>query len=244
MQVLSLRWYAKYGHFLRAEANVSALSYPIPPRTAVLGLLGAILGLEKDHLPKVLGNTLVAIGGALPLRFWHKIKLRKKPPSPTPLNWSVKKGRKGSSSEEAVKLTLQEWLWKPNFLVHIAMPDNPQLFSELCDRVANRRWHFSPCMGLSELLADVELIAHAEAKRMSPGKITISSIFPQSAGRVLKANEKLGIHLLRMPHSVNSERVFYHQGYYLEHQGRALTVETDQAWALMLQKEVMSVVFF
>ena len=50
MEVVTFVWQAKYGHFLRAESNVNALTYPVPPRTAVLGLLGAILGLEKDAL--------------------------------------------------------------------------------------------------------------------------------------------------------------------------------------------------
>ena len=149
MQVLSLRWYAKYGHFLRAEANVNALSYPLPPRTAILGILGAILGLAKDTLPEVLGNTKVAIGGKLPQRFWHRIKLRTNMPAPLPL--TIKKSQKGTSkgSKEDVKLTLQEWLWQPDFLVHIAMPDNPKVFTELCARIEQRRWHFSPSMGLS-----------------------------------------------------------------------------------------------
>ena len=238
MQVLSFRWYAKYGHFLRAEANVNALSYPLPPRTAILGLLGAILGLKKDSLPKILANTLVAVGGALPQRFWHRIKLRSNLPAALPL--TVKKGQKGSlGSEEAVKLILQEWLWKPDFQVHIAMPDNPSVFSELCERVIKQRWHFSPCMGLSELLADVELIGIYEAKRLDAGRLTISSSLPQSAGKVLNIGENLGIHLLRMPHSVNAERVFTHKAYYLEHQGRAFTVETGQAWEL----ESINVVF-
>jgi CRISPR-associated protein Cas5h len=242
MQVLSLRWYAKYGHFLRAEANVNALSYPVPPRTAVLGMLAALLGLDKDTLPSVLGKTQVASSGTLPLRFWHKVNLKKN--SPVPLDWTVKNGQKGHcGKDEEIKQISQEWLWKPDFLIHIAMPDNPSLFSELSDRVAHRRWHFSPCMGLSELLADVEFIGNSDAKLLAAGKVKIASIFPQSAGRVLNVGESLGIHLLRMPYSVNSERLFSHQNYYLEHQGRSFTVETDKAWELTEMKPAISVVF-
>lgn len=238
MQVLSFRWYAKYGHFLRAEANVNALSYPLPPRTAILGLLGAILGLEKDSLPVVLGKTLVAVGGELPQRFWHRIKLRKTLPAALPL--VVKRSQKSrSGSDEAVKLILQEWLWMPEFYVHVAMPDNPSVFSELCDRVAMRRWYFGPCMGLSELFADVELIGVCEAKRLGAGRVRISSIFPQSAGRVLNVGENLGIHLLRMPYGVSADRVFVHKAYFLEHRGSAFLVDTDQAWEL----ESVNVVF-
>jgi CRISPR-associated protein Cas5h len=240
MQVLSIRWYAKYGHFLRAEANANALSYPVPPRTAVLGMIAALLGLEKDTLPEKLDKTLVAIGGTLPQRFWHRIKLRKNLPAALP--FTVKKGQKGSSgTDESPKLVLQEWLWQPDYQVHIAMPDNPSVFSELSDRIAKKRWHFSPYMGLSELLADVEFISISEATRKPAGKVKISSIFPQTAGRILNSGEK--IHLLRMPHRVNSERIFSHQGYYLEHRGHTLTVETDQAWEIVDIKPAIMVVF-
>ena len=241
MQVLSLRWSAKYGHFLRAEANINALSYPIPPRTAILGLLAAILGFEKDTLSTHLANTQIAIGGAIPQRFWHRIKLRKDPPATLPM--TIKKGQKGSRAKEKAALILQEWLWQPNFLVHIAMPENQACFTELCERVTEKRWHFSPCMGLSELGADVEWIGCAKAKAIHPGPITISSIFPQTAGCVRNVGEPLGIHLLRMPHSVTADRIFSHKSYYLEHQGRDLTVETDQAWVLEHNETKYQVVF-
>ena len=248
MPVLSFRWFAKYGHFLRAEANVSALSYPIPPRTAVLGLLGAILGLEKDQLPEILGNAQVAIGGTLPSRFWHRIKLRKDPPTALPR--IIKKGQKGNKgSDEQATLVLQEWLWQPSFLIHVAMPDNQAVFTELYERIAQRRWYFSPCMGLSELLAEVELIGIAAAKPVPAGKVKITSIFPQSAGRVLNSETKLGIHLLRMPREVSPDRVFSHQNYYIEHQGQAFIVETEQAWSLdeiiktKMKHEVGNIVF-
>src|SRR5437016_3628639 len=36
-------------HFRRQYAITTALSYPIPPRTALCGLVGAILGLPKNE---------------------------------------------------------------------------------------------------------------------------------------------------------------------------------------------------
>jgi len=94
MDTLSFRWSAKYGHFLRAEANVNALSYPTPPRTAVLGMLAAILGLEKDALVTELTGIRVAVSGPVPARFWHRVKLRKDPP--TALPWEVKRNQRGT----------------------------------------------------------------------------------------------------------------------------------------------------
>lgn len=49
MRVVRFRYYGKFGHFLKAEANVDGLTYPVPTPTVLLGLAGAVLGLGKDE---------------------------------------------------------------------------------------------------------------------------------------------------------------------------------------------------
>ena len=49
MELINFRLSGRFAHFLRAEASASALSYPVPPRTVILGILGAVLGLSKDN---------------------------------------------------------------------------------------------------------------------------------------------------------------------------------------------------
>ena len=74
----------RFGHFLRAEASVSALSYPVPPRTALLGMIGAVLGLEKDTPQVELKDALIAVSGPVPATHWHRVKFRKDPPAALP----------------------------------------------------------------------------------------------------------------------------------------------------------------
>ena len=229
MDILSFRWRAKYGHFLRAEANVNALTYPVPPRTAVLGLLAAILGLEKDRLALDLRDALIAVAGAAPRRHWHRIKLRKDPPAALPLR--VTKNQKGTDAPEKAALILQEWLLNPDFLIHVALPERPQCFAELANRVRERRWHFTPCMGLSELLANVEFAACQQGHKLERGLVEIQGICLASQAH-LRTGEGIGVHMLRMPHSVSENRVFTHAAYYLEHRGRPFPVETDAAWRI------------
>lgn len=229
MDVLSFRWSAKYGHFLRAEANVNALSYPAPPRTAVLGMLAAILGLEKDALATELAEIRVAVGGTVLSRFWHRVKLRKDPP--TPLSWEVKRNQRGAENPAPEKATLlnQEWLLKPDFRVQIAWPEQPTRFAELVERIRERRWHFSPCMGLSELLCDVEFVAYETAHPLPMGCHVVQGLCPADRVRLI-AQEGLGVHLLRLPQSVSADRVFRHVPYYMEHRGQPFSIETDAAW--------------
>jgi len=232
VDVLSFRWRAKYGHFLRAEAISNALTYPVPPRTAVLGLLGAVVGLPKDALASELASVLVSVAGPVPVRFWHRVKLRKDPPAALPRELRLpSRSAKTKTKTAAEKATLlrQEWLLGPDFVVRVAMPEDPGRFAELAARVEARRWHFTPCMGLSEMLADVEPLGVASARPLPPGRVRVEGCCLAS-GLTLRAEPELGVQLLRLPRRVSADRIFVHDSYYLEHRGRSFTVETDAAW--------------
>jgi CRISPR-associated protein Cas5h len=232
MQVVTFTWKAKFGHFLRAEASASALSYPVPPRTTVLGLLGAILGLAKDEPQQVLQSALIAISGKPPQRFWHKGKLRKDPPNPLP--WIIKKKQRGSENPRPEKATLilQEWLWKPQFQISLAFQQENPLFQKIVQRLQQKQWHFCPSMGLSEMIADLEYHGLSEGTLLPYGEYEIEGFCPQKNNISLRSKAGLGVHLLRMPYSVDSERVFQHQGIYIERQGNPLLVTTDCAWQI------------
>jgi CRISPR-associated protein Cas5h len=227
MDTLSFRWRGRFGHFLRAEANRNALTYPVPPRTAVLGLLAALLGLEKDALAKELADAQVAIAGPVPARFWHRVKLRKDPPAALP--YRINKGQKGTATDEKATLINQEWLLAPDFLITCALPEQPERFAELCGRVREQRWYFSPCLGLSELLADVEFVGMELATLLPEGDYRIDSLAPAEQVRLLPG-DGIGVQLLRMPYSVAADRVFTHRSLYLEHRGRSFPVRTAAAW--------------
>lgn len=229
MDTLSIRWSAKYGHFLRAEANVNALSYPMPPRTAILGMLAAILGLEKDQLSVELADVRVAVSGKVPTRFWHRVKLRKDPPAALP--WEIKRTQRGAESPAPEKAMLlnQEWLLNPDFMVHVAWPEQPARFDELVARIHDRRWHFTPCMGLSELLCDIAYVDVQTATPLPFGRHLVQGVCPADQVRLLTA-ERLGVHMLRLPYSVSVDRVFRHVPYCLEHRGEQFPVETPSAW--------------
>ena len=237
MEVVTFVWQAKYGHFLRAESNVNALTYPVPPRTAVLGLLGAILGLEKDALALELAHAQITVCGVPAERFWHRVKLRKDPPTPIP--WQITKGQKGSNAPEKAALIRQEWLWKPKFRIHAALPEQDKCFSELLGRLRLRRWHFTPCMGLSEMFADVLFESCHTAKMLPPGRYSVSGICPEDITSLCAA-PGISVHMLRMPHSVSCDRMFEHRSYYMERQGKPILVETQNAWKIGEEVVILS----
>ena len=48
MEILAFNIRGKFAHFRKFYSNSSALSYFIPPRTTIIGLIAGMLGLERD----------------------------------------------------------------------------------------------------------------------------------------------------------------------------------------------------
>jgi CRISPR-associated protein Cas5h len=229
MNVVCFEYRAKYGHFLRAEANANGVTYPVPPRTALLGLIAAVLGLPKDSLARELAEAKVAVGGGVPIKFWHKTNIRKDPPALLPSQ--VKKTDKGSSKEQRNFRFPQEWLWRPCYRVWAALPGSHH--ADFAGRIRDRRWHFTPCMGMSEMLADLEVVFVGDAEPLGLGSHLIASAVDRDSGRIDTAGAAAGgltLQSLRMPFAVTDDRVFSHRSYWLEHQGRPFPFETARAW--------------
>lgn len=231
MELICFQLSGRFAHFLWAEASKNALSYPIPPRTVILGILGAILGLPKDNPQIALKPTNIAISGKIPKTHWHRIKLRKDPPSLLPhIIKKTQKADKNTAPEKAT-LILQEWLFNPNYIVWVSIPE--PYHSELKNRLTARQWHFIPSLGLSEMLANVEYIGQNQCIPLPEGTHNVHSVFQQEAG-VLDTNQifekELAIHSLQMPRSVTPERIFSHSTYFIERDARAIPVKTSQAY--------------
>jgi CRISPR-associated protein Cas5h len=197
----------------------------------ILGILGAILGIPKDEPQLILEPARIAISGKLPKTHWHRVKLRKDPPAPLPR--VIKKTDKPDrdTKPEKATLILQEWLFEPVYTVWVSIPK--QYHSSLEFRLRERRWHFTPYLGLSEMMADIEYLGSEEAFPLPKGTYDVISVFSQDLGEmdIKQAFEReLAIHRLRMPQSVTPDRVFHHINYLAEREARAIPVITDQAF--------------
>ncbi len=62
MKVIAFDIGGKMAHFRKYYANNTALSYTIPPRTTLMGLLGAMLGRERDSYYQDLASDRLRIG--------------------------------------------------------------------------------------------------------------------------------------------------------------------------------------
>ena len=230
MKLISFQISGRYGHFLRAEGGASALTYPVPPRTVILGIIGAVLGLKKDHSQILLEPAHIALSGKLPQMHWHKAKLRKDPPEA--LSRTIKRTQKAEKATKPEKATLigQEWLFNPCYKVWISIPE--PYFTDLEGRLIEKRWHFQPSLGLSEMMAELNYLETGGVVPLASGTHHVNSVFPHENGtldidRIFE--DELVIHSLQMPRTVTFDRIFSHANYFMERDARPVPVKTNNA---------------
>jgi CRISPR-associated protein Cas5h len=233
LSAVRFRWRARFGFFLRAEAPVVGLGYPVPPRTAVLGLLANVLGLAKDELARELALAHVALLGPCPRTHWHACNLRKiKAMRFLPASFSRENPVELPLTHEDNTQSRQEWLCDPAFEVIASLPE--PWHGDLAARVREGRSHFTPCMGLSEMIASVEYLSDETLTPLPEAMHRVSSVVRVGEGDRIAVDavlrEQLRVLSLSLPREVTEDRRFTHANYFVARDGGAIPVVTPAAW--------------
>lgn len=232
MRVVAFDIWGDYAHFRRFFTTVSPLTFSFPPPTAVRGLVGAILGFGKNEYIQQTMDLYIGVRVLTPIkRVWLGLNLVFTKGvngsfEPT-LLWARKHG--GQPPRTQVK---GEYLRNPRFRVYISGP--AMILTQLEDRLKEHMTHFSPSLGLSELLADFEYVGTYEATPLLPGIYPMTSVFPVDIAESFP-NLMPNIHLVkeRAPIYLDVDRTpLLFQDVLVELQGKPVQVKVRNAHGL------------
>lgn len=145
-----------YGHFRKNYTTSSPLTHEIPPRTALTGLLGAIMGCPRQGEGNYHSEFAPARAkiGVSPRRVLTKQRINK--------NLLKVKGKTANLvqlNEPPSEITRSqvpfEMLRRPSYRLYIWHEDEERML-EIERQLENHRSVYTPSLGLSELLADFE----------------------------------------------------------------------------------------
>jgi CRISPR-associated protein Cas5h len=215
-------------HFRRQYAITTALTYPAPPRTALCGLVGALLGLRKNDGLAQLGDDDAVFGFQMlePLRTGH-ISINLVNTKRGLLGW-----RKDENPHSAMRY---EVIREPRYRVLFSHADlGPQLYQTLLAGEA----YYVPCLGLAWMLASVE----GEPRRLLAKESTSDAVidyFSPVRTDAIKAelewsNDRRYVYQrVRMPAVMQPDRqVTRYQEYVIETTGRPIRARLDSYWQL------------
>jgi CRISPR-associated protein Cas5h len=130
-------------HFRRQYAITTALTYAIPPRTALCGLVGAVLGLPKNDSLEHFSDDDAVFGIQIvnPVRTGRvSINLVDTKDNPT---FRLKAVNPRTTMRYEV-------IREPRFRVLFS---HPRLASELCEALTREESLYTPCLGLAWMIA-------------------------------------------------------------------------------------------
>ena len=139
---------AEYAHYRRPYTITTALTFPIPPRTALCGLIGAIVGLPKDDgLAELLDHkALIAVQLLTPVRFGH-----------ISLNLVDTKDNRTfrPKAENPHTIMRYEVIREPRYRIFFA---HDALSVHVHELLTQGRTTFTPCCGLAWMIATFESV--------------------------------------------------------------------------------------
>lgn len=216
--IVAFRYYGKYGHFRKPYSNVSSFSYPFPPRTAIAGLLGAILGVKKERVSETFAEGRLKVGVAIDKEITtithvtnfrqdssgqvnYSIKLPKK-------DWALKPLKRIPDSNKATQIPM-ELLRNPSYILYVSLVDSSD---ELISRIRTERYVYTPCLGLSEFLARLEYVSEGMAKPLKPEEREVSTVICKEDCSLLidrlEPKEGHNIQELKVPYFGTPDRTF------------------------------------
>lgn len=144
MKVLVFDVFGKYALFRRSYTTTSSTSYCFPPRTAICGLLGAILGIENEvtnsskHL-RAFDNANIAVRSLKPIK---------------KINLGINYVDTRSGHDQRTQI-LVELIKEPAYRIYISEFEK---FDELKYHIENKISVFTPYLGQAQFIADFSYI--------------------------------------------------------------------------------------
>ena len=165
---------SEYGHFRKYNTTTSPLTYSIPTRTAIAGVLGAILGMEREIRDGVYPE------GVIPVQEFFS---KQNSDIAVQIINPVKKENVGinlintGSRESFYNLTKAgrtqiefELLKDLKYRIFVSLIENSDVFHDLVERIKIKNHHFSPYLGLAQFTASIDFVEKTQGVLLENSK--------------------------------------------------------------------------
>ena len=175
-KVLVFDVWGDYAHFRRFYTTTSPLSFPIPPRTALCGLIGAMIGLEKEDNDYLKYFSIES--AHIALRLLNPIK--KTVIAENLIDTKTAHGLGMNLIRNRTQIRF-EFLKDQKYRIYFhCSPQGETIYQKLKYNLSHHKTKYTPCLGLSENIANFKFEGEFEINNFSPSNyyIPINTIIP------------------------------------------------------------------
>lgn len=218
-KVLIFDLFADFGQVKKIYTTMSPLSFPFPSRTVLQGIIGAIVGIDKQKNPETFIDENTYIG----IRLLNPVKKLVVPHN------NIKVTSKSHFARYAQhKPTNIEFLKDVKYRVYFST-DNQELYNTLKHRLKTHTSFYTPTIGLSQCLANFEFVGEVEQKLVESNQdsVTLHSVFPKSEVKFINF-ESVECFTVTLPNRMKNDReVVEYKEFIYEAKGKELEVKID-----------------
>lgn len=171
MRVIVFDIWGDYAHFRKFYTTTSPLTFDFPPPPTVWGMLGAILGKDKQEYLKIFNSekTNVAIRLMKPVK---KIRMGVNLVNTKGSIWWLEDRKEGARTPIRFEL-----LKNPRYRIYISHSEET-IMEDLLDSLQNHKTFYTLSLGLSEFIADFQFIGALEGEETQGRKAEFFTVLP------------------------------------------------------------------
>ena len=217
----------KFAHFRKIYTNSSSLSYLVPPRTTLQGIIAAMLGYERDsYYTKLDKELFIAVKKNYPTHMMtHTLNYIK----------AVSTGELSKPKEHTqIPFEVITSRSKVSYRVYVG-GDSFSDMDMLIERLKTNKYAFPPTLGTAFFLADVEFVSEVDFQTVIVDEyVPISTVINSDAVYELKMDEMV---LLKekMPQAFGDDRTIKPaESYFIESEGRPVNIKLSPEYSCWL----------
>jgi CRISPR-associated protein Cas5h len=223
-KILVFKLWGDYAHFKKFYTTTSPLTFEFPPPPTLIGIISAIIGLDKTEYLDHFQNSdefKLAVKIINPVK---KVRWTENLIDTKQHFWRIK-------NRTQIRT---EFLKDPRYMIYFKH-SNPLIHNRLKENLQNHKSVYSVCLGLSELLANFEYIGETEIEvTISDQEINLHSVLPESylmdktsisfegSREIFKVNYPI----LMQPDRIVNKR----EDILFERNGRSITCKLKRHW--------------
>jgi CRISPR-associated protein Cas5h len=251
-RVLAFDVWSHFAYFRRHYTTTSASTHPFIPRSAVEGLVGAIVGYRSEEYPDLLWDARIAIelrkSGDLVQRitkvpfgisythsdFWQQVG---------------RYLRSGGNLNHVPAPRSIEILKEPKYRIYFSS-EHSGVYSQLLQNLREHHTHYTPYLGSSNMLANFELVgeyeitAETESSSKAERIVSIIPFFKRIPQVKVEQKSHYGVEQ-NLPLHLNSERkaTGYYSAIYSPEPGQTIIASNASFSTLKMGSEEFSIAF-
>lgn len=156
-KIISFKISGMFAHFRKFYTNASSLSYLIPPRSTLVGMLASMLKIPRDDYYELLSEDAIKVSVSIP----EGLRIRKQTQSMNYFHnkyFSLLSKGKGKFQHSQCKLELLMFPinGKIEYFIYVGSNGNNKIVDTIEEKIRNRNLGFGCYLGQRQFRADVE----------------------------------------------------------------------------------------